>query len=209
MKSIRTSMAKGAVWMVTFKTLERSLGLISMLVLARVLTPADFGLVAMATSLIALLELFSAFGLDTALIQHANAQRVHYDTAWTLNVLAGCTIALVMLALAWPASQFYREPRLTAVIAALSFGAAVQGCENVGVVAFRKEMRFDREFRFLLTKKILAFCTTVPLALWLHNYWALVAGTIMGRVGGVTLSYILHPFRPRLSLAAGTDAGCS
>ena len=203
--SIRVSMAKGAIWMVLFKTLERSLGLISMLVLARLLTPSDFGLVAMATSLIALLELFSAFGLDTALIQRSDATPVHYNTAWTLNLIAGCSIALLMLALAIPASHFYREPRVAPVIAALSLGAAIQGCENVGVVAFRKEMRFDREFRFLLAKKFLAFCTTVPLAIWLHNYWALVAGTLMGRAAGVTLSYILQPFRPRLSLAAAAD----
>ena len=63
-------MARGAIWMVLFKMLERSMGLVSMLILARLLVPADFGLVAMATSLIALLELFSAFGLDTALIHH-------------------------------------------------------------------------------------------------------------------------------------------
>src|SRR5690348_9557750 len=102
--SIRVSMAKGAIWMVLFKALERSLGLISMLVLARLLTPSDFGLVAMATSLIALLELFSAFGLDTALIQRNDATPVHYNTAWTLNVIAGCSIAALMLILAIPAS---------------------------------------------------------------------------------------------------------
>jgi lipopolysaccharide exporter len=205
MKSLRLSMAQGAVWMVLFKTLERSLGLISMLILARLLVPADFGLLAMATSLIALLEMFSAFGLDTALIQRNDAVSSHYNTAWTLNVLAGCTIALLMLVLALPASHFYKDPRLAPVIAVLAIGAAIQGCENVGVVAFRKEMRFDREFRFLLAKKILQFATTVPLAFLLHNYWALVAGTIMGRAGGVSLSYMLHPFRPRLSLAAVAD----
>lgn len=203
--SIRVRMAKGAIWMVLFKALERSLGLVSLLILARLLTPADFGLAAMATSLIALLELFSAFGLDTALIQRNDATREHFNTAWTLNVLAGFAIALVMLGLAWPASHFYREPRLTAVIAVLSLGAAIQGCENVGVVEFRREMRFDREFRFLVAKKFVAFCTTVPLAFWFHNYWALVAGTLMGRVGGVLLSYILHPFRPRPSLSAVGD----
>ncbi len=203
--SIRHRMAKGAVWMVLFKGLERSLGMISLLILARLLTPADFGLVAMATSLIALLELFSTFGMDTALIQRNDATPTHYNTAWTLNLIAGCIIALVMLALAWPASYFYHEPRLVAVISVLSIGAAVQGCENVGIVDFRKEMRFDREFRFLVTKKFLSFCTTVPLAFYLRNYWALVAGTLMGRIAGVSLSYWLHPFRPRLTLSAMGD----
>jgi lipopolysaccharide exporter len=205
MTEIRRRMAGGAVWMVLFKALERSLGLISMLVLGRMLAPADFGLVAMATSLIALLELFASFGLDTALIQRVDAKPTHYNSAWTLNLIAACTIAGLMLLLAWPASLFYREPRVTAVICALACSAVIQGLENVGVVDFRKQMRFDREFRFLLGKKLIAFCVTLPLALWLRNYWALVLGTIAGRLTGVGLSYALAPFRPRLSLAAVGD----
>jgi O-antigen/teichoic acid export membrane protein len=205
MESIRNSMARGAAWMVAFKLLDRSLGIVSTLILARLLLPKDFGLVAMATSLIALLELFTAFGFDTALIQRSEATRAHYNTAWTLNVAAGLLIGTAMVVLAWPASLFYHEPRVIAVISALAVGALVQGCENVGVVAFRKEMRFDREFRFLIAKKVIAFATTVPLAFALRNYWALVAGMLMSRVGGVALSYALHPFRPRLSFAAVAD----
>jgi O-antigen/teichoic acid export membrane protein len=191
--------------MIAFKLLDRSLGLLSTLILARLLVPKDFGLVAMATSLTALLELFTAFGLDSALIQRNEPTRAHYNTAWTLNVAAGLVIGAGLLVLAWPASLFYQEPRVIPVICALALGACVQGCENVGVVDFRKEMRFDREFRFLLAKRILAFATTVPLAFALRNYWALVAGMLMSRVGGVALSYALHPFRPRLSFAAVAD----
>jgi lipopolysaccharide exporter len=198
-------MATGAVWMVLFKALERSLGLVSMLILARLLVPEDFGLIAMATSLIALLELFSAFGLDTALIQRAQATPDHYNSAWTLNTIAGAGIGLLMFALAVPAAHYYREPRVTAVICVLGVAAIVQGFENVGVVNFRKEMRFDREFRFLLSKKLVGFAITVPLAFLWRNYWALVVGTLCGRLAGVVLSYLLQSFRPRFSLAGARD----
>jgi len=205
MKSIRNSMARGAAWMVAFKMLDRSLGLLSTLILARVLIPKDFGLVAMATSITALLELFMAIGLDTALIQRSAATPAHYNAAWTLNAGVGLLIGTGMLVLAWPASVFYHEPRVLPVICWLAVGALVQGCENVGVVDFRKEMRFDREFRFLMGKRVMAFVTTVPLAFALRNYWALVAGMLTSRIGGVALSYALHPFRPRPSLAAVAD----
>jgi lipopolysaccharide exporter len=144
MQSLRNRMARGAVWMVLFKALERSLGLISMLILARLLIPADFGLVGLAKTLIPLKDQFIAIGLDTALIQRAEVTPAHFNSAWTLNVIAGATIAALMLVLAWPASYFYREPRLPAVICVLAAGAAIQGFENVGVVMFRKDMRFDR-----------------------------------------------------------------
>jgi len=190
----------GASWMVLYKLFDRSLGLVSTIVLARLLLPQDFGIVAMATSVIALLELLSAFNLDAALIQHRDASDEHFHAAWTLNLLCASILALLLFALAWPVSVFYREPRLTAVISTLAVGTIIQGLENVGTVNFRKNLDFPREFRFLTVKRLLPFLVTVPLAFWLRNYWALIAGVLVGRVGGVVASYALHPFRPRPSL---------
>jgi O-antigen/teichoic acid export membrane protein len=190
---------------VLFKLLERGLGLISTLILARLLIPQDFGIVAMATSLTALLEIFSAFGMDTVLIQRQDAQREHFNTAWTLNVLSGCVVGAVIALLALPASHFYREPRLVAVMCVLAVTSVIGACENIGVVEFRRQLRFDREFRYLLAKKLMAFAVTVPLAFWLRSYWALVLGTLAGRAGTILYSYLLQPFRPRLSLRAAAE----
>ncbi len=86
--------------MVFFKLTERSIGLISTIILARLLIPEDFGLIAMAMSIIAILELLGAFGFDVAIIQNQQAERKHYDTAWTYNVLfaIGSTLILALLA---------------------------------------------------------------------------------------------------------------
>jgi O-antigen/teichoic acid export membrane protein len=73
------------------------------------------------------------------------------------------------------------------------------------VVAFRKELNFDREFRFLLSKRLLSVAITVALALWLRSYWALAIGMVCGRLAGVAISYALHPFRPRWSLSRAGD----
>jgi lipopolysaccharide exporter len=200
--NIGNTIARGAAWMVGFKLLERSLGVLSTLILARLLLPADFGVVAMAMAFVALLELLTAFNFDVALIQKQTSERTAFDTAWTFNVLFGLLVAVLMLALSWPAARFYAHPELVPVVCVLAIGSAVQGFENIGVVAFRQELRFDREFRFLLGKKLIMFFTTVPLAFVLRSYWALVAGIVTGRIAGVALSYYVHPFRPRFSLKA-------
>jgi lipopolysaccharide exporter len=202
---MRRAIAKGAAWMVLAKLTERSLGLVSTLVLARLLVPMDFGLVAMAMSFIALIELATAFGFELALIQRENPTKEHYDTAWTLNVTLGTGCAAVTAALAYPAGLFYEEPRLVMIMVALAASWAIQSFENIGVVDFRRNLQFWREFRFLTSKKLVAFATTVSLALLLQTYWALVAGTIAGRVGGVLLSYRMHPHRPSFCLAARRD----
>src|SRR5258708_3471666 len=95
--------AAGVAWMVVFKLLDRSIGIVSVVILARLLVPADFGLVAMATATIAVIELLSAFNFDMALIQRQEATRAHYDTAWTLNVAMAAGCALLVAAAAVPA----------------------------------------------------------------------------------------------------------
>lgn len=197
--------ARGAALMVAFKLVDKSIGLISTLILARVLTPADFGLVAMATAVVAFTELMGAFGFDSALIQRQDAQRHHYDTAWTFNALFAVAVALTLLALAIPAANFYREPRLEMMLPVLAFGALVGGLENIGTVAFRKELNFGKEFRYLLTKRLASFAVTVTLALTLRTYWALIAGIVTGKLVSVLISYRLHPYRPKFCLAARAD----
>lgn len=194
--------ARGAAWMMGFKMLDKSIGLVSTLVLARVLTPADFGLVAMATAVVALVGLMSAFGFETALIQRQDVDRSHYDTAWTFNVMFGAAVAITLLILAVPAAGFYHEPRLELMLPALALGSLIGGFENIGTVAFRKELDFGKEFKFLLTKRLAAFVVTVTLALTLRSFWALIAGMVTSTVMSVLISYMLHPFRPRISMAA-------
>jgi lipopolysaccharide exporter len=197
--------ASGAAWMISLKFAERSIGILSTLVLARLLTPADFGLVAMATAVVGFLELMGAFGFDMALIQRQDSRREHFDTAWTFNVIFGSACALLLVVLAIPAATFYHEPRLTWVLPVLAIGALAQGFENIGTVAFRKELRFSKEFRFLLSKKLAAFVVTIALALALRTYWALVGGIVTAKLLSVWISYRLHPYRPRMTLAAKRD----
>lgn len=200
-QGIGRKMAKGAAWMVGFKLVERSIGMISTIILARILVPEDFGLIAMATAVIAVVEILQAFGFDVALIQNQQATREDYDTAWTLNILLAGGCALLLAAAAYPMSMFFGDPRVEFVIYWLGSGMLVQGLENIGIVAFRKELTLHKEFWFLLAKKLSAFAITVSCALLMRNYWALVIGMVSSRAIGVVLSYLVHPYRPALSLA--------
>ena len=200
-QNIGRKIAKGAAWMVLFKVTERGLGLISTIILARLLVPSDFGLIAMAMAVIAVLDLLGAFSFDMALIQNLSAERRHYDTVWTFNILFAVFCAALLVLIAEPMASFYAEPRLTSVMYWLALGTFVQGFENIGVVAFRKQMTFDKEFKFLFGKKIASVLVTVPLAFALNSYWALVVGILTGRFAGVLLSYMTQSYRPRFSLA--------
>jgi O-antigen/teichoic acid export membrane protein len=79
-------------------------------------------------------------------------------------------------------ADFYSEPELTNVIRVLALGSIAQGFQNIGVVAFRSEMRFDREFLFMTSKRLIAIGTTIPLVFMLDSYWALVIGQTTGKL---------------------------
>lgn len=195
-------MATGIVWMITARLTDRAIGMVSTLLLARLLAPDDFGLVAMATAIGGMLDLLGSFSFDLALIQKQNATRRHYDTVWTLNVIFGLVCCVAMLVLAEPAAHFYREPRLSTVMCVLSLMYAVNAFSNVGVVNFRKELNFRQEFIFIFARRVVTFTITVGAAWMLHSYWALLLGMCIGRCVTVAMSYIMNDYRPWFSLAA-------
>jgi lipopolysaccharide exporter len=199
-EQIKQRMARGAFWMMLLTFVDRVIGFVSTLILVRVLAPADFGIVAMALSFIFLAQLISAFGFDVALINNQAATDDHYHSAWTMNVIMGTCIFLIVIAAAQPVADFYEQPRVFWVVCALGLSPLIGGFENIGVVAFRKELNFHKEFAFQISKKVVSFVTVVPLALWWGNHWALVVATVATRLAGTLMSYYVHPFRPRFSL---------
>jgi PST family polysaccharide transporter len=199
---MKGSIAKGAAWVLLFRVVDRSLGFISMLVLARLLLPADFGLIAMANSVVAVVELASAFSFEIALIQKAKPERRHFDTAWTLNVLLGAICALGIALLSYPTAAFYGETRLIPVMFVSAATLLLGSAENIGVVEFRRSMNFQSEFHLLAMKRVLGFVVTIVAAFLLRTYWALLAGIVAGRFFGVVLSYTMQPYRPRFALSA-------
>ena len=186
---MRASIAKGAAWMVLFRLIDRSIGIVSTAVLARLLLPADFGLVAMAMSIIAIIELASTFSFEMALIQKAEPSRAHYDTAWTLNVLAGCAGGAAIALATWPTASFYGDARLIPIMLVLAAAWCLSGSENVGTVDFRREMNFSKEFKLMFVRRIVAFTATMVAALTFlnpHVYLDTVVllGSLSGRHAG-------------------------
>lgn len=194
-------LAVGSAWMIGMRWAIRSVGLLSTVILARLLAPDDFGVVAMAMVAVAILQSFTQSGVDLALLRAETPLREHYDAAWTLEIIQGATLAAVLFLTAPLVAGQFEDPRVTAVIRAMSLAALVGGFQNIGVVNFRRELNFRREFLFNVYKRLATFVVTMTAALLMRSYWAMVVGYVVGRVIEVALSYVMSSFRPRLSLA--------
>lgn len=200
MTDLSRSVNTGIGWVAGGRLAIRGLGLLSTLIVARILTPADYGLVALATSFIALLDLATSFSFDIALIQRAEARPEHFHTVWTLNILLyACVAAATLLGAPWVA-RFYQEPRLTHILAWLALAFFLNGFQNTATVAFRRELKFRTDAALMLIQKALGVAVTIPLAVWLRDYRALVAGQVVGAAASVLVSYIARPVVPQLRL---------
>jgi lipopolysaccharide exporter len=193
--------AAAAGWMVAFRWLDRLIGLASIAILARLLLPEDFGLVAYAMIVIGMVQVFTEISTDVALIRERSADAAYYSAAWTMNVIRGVVLAAVLAALAYPAAAFFREPRVAPVLMVLALTPLISGLENVGVIDFRKHLEFEREFRFLVWPRVTATLATIGLAAVLRSHWALVTGAVLTTSLRSALSYAVHPFRPTIELA--------
>src|SRR5439155_13336633 len=109
-------------------------GLLSTLVLARLLVPDDFGLVAIACGFIAAVDALSSIGVQDALIREPVVDRDLYNTAFTMGLIRGAVTAGLIALAAWPVGEFFAEPRLTPVLLALAVGTLAGAFENIGIV---------------------------------------------------------------------------
>lgn len=196
--AMRPHIIRGSIWMVAMRWSIRGIGLVSTIILARLLTPADFGLVAMAMLFVGLIEVFGETGQQMALIRFSSPTREHFDSAWTAQILVSLLLGTLVLLAAPLAALYFDEPRATTLVQVLSIRVYAIGFENIGTVMFRRELNFAKEFRYGVYKKLIGFFVVVALAVALRNYWALVIGVVTSQVLGVALSYVMHPYRPRL-----------
>ena len=176
-----------------------ALGFLSTLVLARILSPADFGLVSLATALLAIFSAVTEMSLASALIRHGNPTDEHFHTVWTLNLGRGVLIGLAFALAGYPASLVYGEPRIIPVMLALGAGLAVSGLANPRMALFARALSFKQEFIVSVAEKLASFIAAVTAAVLLRSYWALVAGAVAMQVTRVATSYLIVPYSPRFS----------
>lgn len=176
-----------------------------MLIIARLLTPEDFGIIGVATAIVGLMETFTDLGVDTALIRHPDPQRKHYDTAWTFQILIHIFSAALIALAGFFSSYFYSDPRYQSVLYVLSVSMFLNAFTNMGFTEFRRNLNFHKDFQINVTVQLMGIFTTIGFGFWLHSYWALVFGTLARSITRLLLTYVMHPYRPRLSLAASNE----
>ena len=194
---------RGSLWVFAFSASQEIIALARLVILARLLSPNDFGLAGMALLALAALDALTQTGFDTALIQKKDDTRGYLDTAWTIGIARGALVFMVLLGVAPWVANFFRAPEVTSLVRVIGFSILAQSFANIGAVYFRKDLDFRRQFLWQFSGRVADFCVAVAVAFTLRNVWALVLAFVAGDAVKLLVSYVLHPYRPRLKLDLG------
>lgn len=194
------SIFRGTFFTVSTRWFDRFVGFLSTIILARLLSPEDYGVVAIVTLSVGMARVFLDLGVHVALIQNKNVTQDHYNTAWTIKLIQSSLITFLLLIFSPFISDYFQDERSKLVLVILSFIPFINSFQNIGLIALQKEMRFNQEFYFLSINRIFGFIVTIFFAYIFKSYWALVIGSISTAISGVILSYFFRPMRPSLSI---------
>lgn len=201
MSNISGRLMKGSAWLSAARAVVNALSMLSTILLARLLLPSDFGLVALATTMLAIVTSVTELSLSSALVRHASPTRTHFDAAWTLNALRGLALGVLFAASGTIAANIYDDQRLTGVMAVLGVSIFLGGLTNPRTIMLQRDLIFWQEFVLNVSQKLAGVVVSIAIAYYYRTYWALVIGTLVMQAVNVIVSYTILPFRPRISFS--------
>ncbi|MEO1321892.1 MAG: oligosaccharide flippase family protein [Pseudomonadota bacterium] len=170
------------------------------LILAWILVPEDFALVAIAMIFIQFTESVTEIPVIQALIRTPKVTDSMLDTAFTISAIRALLVAGLVTAMAPAAMYIYDEPRLGLLMVFLALSPALRGLVNPKLVMYARRLNYFPEAIIDTLAKIVTACVAIPLALWTQSYWSLAIMTVLTPISMIIGSYIFAPYRPRLSL---------
>jgi lipopolysaccharide exporter len=198
--SLTKSVIKGSLTLLLMRMFFRVASIISTLVLARLLSTEDFGLVAIASSAVFLFDILSETGAVHYIIQKNRVDEEDLNTVWSLNLLLKIAVwACFVLSIPY-ISEYFEVPRLSNALYVISLILPISGLFNPGMYLYQKELNFKPHFKMVVIEKTVSFFVVLILAFVLRNYWAMVIGVLVSYSIKLVMTYYLHEFRPSWSL---------
>ena len=194
--SMKAIAARSALWSAAETWGVRGVSALVFLLLARLLDAAAFGLMALAGVYLMILQMLADQGFAEALIQRADLDDAHRDSAFWANVAIGAALMLATFGLAEPLARLYREPQLAAVLQALAVAPFLAALTVVQQALLRRELRFKALTLRQTAGSLAGAAVGVGLALSGFGVWALVGQQLAGQVVALAVLWSVSPWRP-------------
>lgn len=199
METVKTKAIKSVKWTALSEVASRAIQPLVMLILARLLTPEDFGVVGVAMIAIGLAQIFQDFGLGKTLIQRETEVEKSANIVFWTNLVLSLFIYLLLFISAPMLSRFFHDERVIDVLRILCLQIVLISLITVHQALFQRSFQFKQLFFIRLFSSAVPGFVSIPLALYGYGVWSLVFGALAGAIAQVLLYWKISHWRPNLS----------
>lgn len=190
---------RGILVSITSRSANQLVGIGSLVFLARMLTPGDFGLIAMIAAVVGIAGVLQDLGFSAATVRTRKITHEQISNLFWINVVAGVTITLLVAASSHLLQNFYADSRVQAATIAMSLNFALGGASTQHQALLRRAMRFSDIARITIISAVATAAVSITAAYYDAGYWSLILGSLSGNIVSLILSWNFcdwHPGRP-------------
>lgn len=191
---------RATVWLMAAKLISHAIAFISTIVLARILVPEDFGVIALSMAVSSVTLALFDLPVTQALIALDSPTDDEFNTAWTISLIRSAIISLALLIAAHPIASAFNMPEVANVIMMLAIHPLIFGLRNPFFENFARQLNFTWDVTAEILAKITQVILSIAVAVIWQTYWAIVAGVLAGAVVSMIVTYVSARRLPRLSL---------
>jgi lipopolysaccharide exporter len=188
---------KSTAWLFALRAVQVGGLVLRLIIVARLLSPTDFGLFGIAILSLAVLDIFSEPGFKQAIIHKSDNTEPFLNTAWTLGIIRSLVIAGILVLAAPFIAVLFKSPEAAGLIRAIGFVTIINSLVNISVVSFEKELEFSKFFQYQFLAFITETILAIIIAFFYRSPWALVIAVLGGNLVRCIMSYRVDPYRPR------------
>ncbi len=194
---------RGISWIGSFRIVTRAISFIRTAILARFLSPLDFGMFGIATLVLAFLEIITETGINIILVQKKEKIDEYIDTAWVTSIVRGFLIFLIIFFSTPYIVSFFNEYRATQLLYIISLVPLIRGFINPSVAKFVKDLDFKKEFIYRTSIFAIESIATLLVVVLTQNIYGLVFGLLVGALFEVFLSFVIIRPLPKFKFEKG------
>jgi PST family polysaccharide transporter len=201
-KNLGQTAGRGVVVLGISQAVQVACTMLSTIIVARILSPSDYGVIAMTSPIAGFVMIFQNLGLNQAVIQSKTITEEQTNALFWYNMAASAAIAVLFVALSPAVSWFYGDSRPGEVMAAYAVSVLVSGLMLQHTALMNRNMRYGALSAVSIANAVFSLLFTILFAVLWRSYWALFVGNVSGTAVACLLTWYLEKWRPTLTFSA-------
>jgi len=196
-KSLKSNFISGITWSGAARFSTQGMRFLITAVLARLLSPAEFGIIGLANVFLVIANYINQLGISAAIIQRKDIDEEHLSSAFWANIVVGIVLSLCVFVSAWPVATFFGNDQLRPVMQVLGLVYFLGAFRMVQNALFSKALQFKKTALIEISSLVLSGTTSIAMALTGFGVWSLVFGQLVNIFSGAIMAWFLSSWRPK------------